>query len=81
VMDQFTRRIIGFGVHRGVVDGIALCRMFQQAIRGHGLPGTSARIMTRSIDSINGKPIFESSRSPKSKRFHTSRCRTLSWRD
>ena len=27
-MDQFTRRIIGFGIHRGIVDGIALCRMF-----------------------------------------------------
>ena len=26
VMDQFTRRIIGFGVHAGDVDGIALCR-------------------------------------------------------
>src|SRR2546425_5787746 len=25
VMDQFTRRIIGFGVHRGIVDGLALC--------------------------------------------------------
>ncbi len=24
-MDQFTRRIIGFGVHRGIVDGLALC--------------------------------------------------------
>jgi putative transposase len=24
VMDQFTRRIIGFGVQRGVVDGLAL---------------------------------------------------------
>ena len=35
VMDQFTRRIIGFGVHRGIVDGVALCRMFQRAIRGH----------------------------------------------
>ena len=35
VMDQYTRRIIGFGVHPGVVDGIALCRMFNQAIRGH----------------------------------------------
>ena len=22
VMDQFTRRIIGFGVHRGIVDGV-----------------------------------------------------------
>jgi len=38
VMDQFTRRIIGFGVHRGIVDGVALCRMFQRAIRGHSLP-------------------------------------------
>ena len=25
VMDQFTRRVIGFGVHAGIVDGIALC--------------------------------------------------------
>ena len=28
VMDQFTRRIIGFGVHNGIVDGVALCGMF-----------------------------------------------------
>ena len=32
VMDQFTRRIVGFAVHRGVVDGVALCRMFNRAI-------------------------------------------------
>jgi len=38
VMDQFTRRIIGFGVHRSIVDGVVLCRMFQRAVRGHGLP-------------------------------------------
>jgi transposase InsO family protein len=38
VMDQFTRRVIGFAVHCGAVDGTALCRMFQRAIRGHGLP-------------------------------------------
>jgi len=38
VMDQFTRRITGFGVHRGIVDGVALCRMFHRAIRGHSLP-------------------------------------------
>ena len=30
VMDQFTRRIVGFGVHRGTVDGATLCRMFQK---------------------------------------------------
>jgi len=34
VMDQHTRRIIGFGVHAGTVDGASLCRMFNRAIRG-----------------------------------------------
>ncbi len=34
VMDHYTRRIIGFGINAGVVDGEALCRMFKQAIRG-----------------------------------------------
>jgi transposase InsO family protein len=38
VMDQYTRRIIGFGIQRGVVDGLALCRMFKQAIRSAGVP-------------------------------------------
>src|SRR4030095_2988114 len=38
VMDQFTRRILGFGVHSGIVDGVALCRMFHRAISGHSLP-------------------------------------------
>src|SRR5262252_4944110 len=33
VMDLYTRRIIGFGIQAGVVDGTALCRMFKQAIR------------------------------------------------
>src|SRR5260370_280653 len=33
VMDHCTRRIVGFGVHRGVVDGIGLCRMFNRATR------------------------------------------------
>ena len=38
-MDQYTRQIIGFGVHAGTVDGAALCRMFNRAIRGHrGMP-------------------------------------------
>jgi len=35
VMDQYTRRIIGFGLHRGPVDGITLCRMFNHALQGH----------------------------------------------
>ena len=38
VMDQYTRRIVGFGIHSGVVDGHALCRMFNHAIRGQSSP-------------------------------------------
>ncbi len=38
VMDQFTRRIIGFGVKAGDVDGIALCCLFNQAISRRDLP-------------------------------------------
>ena len=38
VMDQYTRRIIGFAVHAGEVDGVALCRMFNQVISGQPLP-------------------------------------------
>ena len=33
-MDHYARRIIGFGIHVGVVNGEALCRIFKQAIRG-----------------------------------------------
>jgi putative transposase len=38
VMDQWTRRIVGFGVHRGVVDGVALCQMSNRAIGGQPAP-------------------------------------------
>jgi putative transposase len=38
IMDRFTRRVIGFGVPAGDVDGIALCRMFNSAISTQGLP-------------------------------------------
>ncbi|MDJ0864234.1 MAG: transposase, partial [Gammaproteobacteria bacterium] len=38
VMDQFTRRIMGFGVHAGDVDGVALCCMFNKAISRMGSP-------------------------------------------
>jgi transposase InsO family protein len=38
VMDHYTRRIIGFGVHAGIVDGQALCRMFNRAIRWQTVP-------------------------------------------
>jgi len=38
VMDQWSRRIIGFGIHQGDVDGIAACRMFNHAISGTDPP-------------------------------------------
>ena len=38
VIDQFTRRIIGFAVHPGDCDGIAYCRMLNQIIAGKSLP-------------------------------------------
>lgn len=32
VMDQWSRRIIGFGIHQGPVGGVAACRMFNHVI-------------------------------------------------
>jgi hypothetical protein len=38
VMDQYTRRIVGFAVHAGNVDGPALCRMFNDSTSEQGWP-------------------------------------------
>ena len=57
VMDRYTRRIIGFGVHAGTVDGVALCRMFHRAIRGQRrMPNFLSSITIPCIGSTNGKP-------------------------
>jgi len=37
-MDQFSRRIVGFAVHAGDVDGITLCRMFNTVIATQSRP-------------------------------------------
>jgi transposase InsO family protein len=37
-MDQFTRRLVGFGAHGGALTGADVCRMFNAAIHGEGLP-------------------------------------------
>jgi transposase InsO family protein len=50
VMDQFTRRIIGFSVHAGTVDGPALCRMFNEATCGQDWP---SRVST------DNDPLFQ----------------------
>jgi transposase InsO family protein len=38
VMDQFTRRLVGFGVHGGAPTGVDVCRMFNAAARGQRVP-------------------------------------------
>ena len=38
VLDQFTRRIIGFAVHSGDCDGIAYSRLFNEIISGKKPP-------------------------------------------
>jgi putative transposase len=53
VMDQFTRRLVGFGVHCGVVTGVDVCRMFNSAVRDQGFP----RYVSTDHD-----PLFESHR-------------------
>src|SRR6476469_7339815 len=37
-MDQFTRRLVGIGVQCGTVTGADVCRMFNTAIHGQGVP-------------------------------------------
>jgi putative transposase len=38
VIDQFSRRIIGFASHAGDCDGICYCRMFNQIKSVHPTP-------------------------------------------
>jgi transposase InsO family protein len=38
VLDQYTRRIIGFAVHAGDCDGVAYCRLFNEIISGRKPP-------------------------------------------
>ena len=38
VMDQYTRRLVGFGVHCGVVTSVDICRMFNAAVGGQRTP-------------------------------------------
>ena len=65
VIDQLTRRIVGFGVHRGAaVDGVGLCRMFNRATRGH-TPPTYLRPRTSGLARID--PLLLAKSDPVSK--------------
>ena len=49
VMDQFTRRIVGVGVHADTLEGVALRRMFNHATTRQGTP--------HCLSSDNGPPF------------------------
>jgi hypothetical protein len=59
VMDHCTRRIVGFGVQSGIVDGMALCRMFNRATRGQIPPTYVSSDHEHAIGSINGNGISD----------------------
>src|SRR4029450_11163098 len=75
VMDQFTRRIVGFGVHAGVVDGGAACCMFNRAVRGQASP-TPGRMSQRST-TTDGKRIAADSIRRRSRRDIWTAAKTL----
>jgi len=52
VMDQYTRRIVGFSVHAGTLDGPATCRMFGRILAQTG--GAIPRALSSDHD-----PLFE----------------------
>jgi len=58
VMDQYTRRILGFGVHAGTVDGVAPVGCLTALFEGiAGCRSTSAPTTILFISSTSGKPI------------------------
>ena len=73
VMVQFTRRIIGFAVHVGNVDGLSLCRRFNRVISRHaeGSGPTSSSIDgSRTVAGSVNSPSW-----PRSYPFATDRRR------
>lgn len=87
VMDQCTRRIIGFAAHKGAPDGLAVCRMLSDIIRGSGAPRymSSERVacprgtMIHCLNTTAGRRIFGFSRWKKSRQFPMCRFHTPLW--
>jgi hypothetical protein len=60
VMDQYTRRIIGFGVHAGTIDGAAFVGCSTAPFEGDaGCRTSSVPITIRFIGSTSGKPTWD----------------------
>src|ERR1700730_11884865 len=75
VMDQFTRRIVGFGVHRGAVDGVGCVACSTEPRAATPRRPTSARTMIGCPSSINGRRTCASSTWTRSRRCRTRRAR------
>ena len=73
VMDQFTRRIIGFGIQAGDIDGAALCRMFHRAISRMGVPKYLSSDHDPLFRVIDGRQICGFWMWRKSRAFHMYR--------
>jgi transposase InsO family protein len=58
VMDQFTRRLVGFGVHCGVLTGADVCRMLNAAFTDRAHRDISVPITIRSSRHTAGRPTF-----------------------
>ena len=57
VMDQFSRRIIGFSVHQGDLNGGIICAMFNRVILRQSLPSRLSTDNVLCSNLIAGEPI------------------------
>lgn len=93
VIDVFTRRIIGFGVEGGALDGVAVCRMFNAAVSGQPTPRHistdhgplfrfhrwRANLRVREIDEIKSVPYVPTSHPFVERLIGTVRREYLDW--
>jgi hypothetical protein len=80
VMDQFTRRLVGFGVHCGTVTGAPMSVACSTArFKDTAHRDVSVPIMIRCSRRTGGQRTCGFWRSMKSKLSRTCRCRTHSW--
>lgn len=56
VVDQYTRRVIGFAVHAGDCDGVAYCQMFNKIVSGKDLPKYLSSDPLVQISPVASKP-------------------------
>ena len=62
VMDVFTRRIVGFGVESGAIDGVSVCRMFNRALRA---PAPTEACQYRSRPAVSLSPLARQPARPR----------------